>query len=120
MKYSKEYCNYLATLVEGIQFVCWEYNDNSYIFQSGDYQNGFFEYRLLEPDMTPYNASLMFTKGITNNNTPASIKAQIKEAKMDHKACIAEGLLNEEEIQESLQEIEELKDFYSNLVKYRV
>lgn len=72
-KFDKDYCRQIARANEGISFVCYEPEEDAYFFQSGDYRNGFYEYRLLEQDMTEENARFMFEKGLSNTNKSSNL-----------------------------------------------
>lgn len=65
---SKEDCKAIG-LRHGVQFVCYEPSEDAYYFQSGDYQKGFYEYRLLANNLICEKSfSLMIQNGLTDTN----------------------------------------------------
>lgn len=67
-KYSKNYGRELASKFDGISYVGYMAEEDAYYFQSGNSLDGYFEYRLLEDDMTEESAKFLFDNGLTNTN----------------------------------------------------
>ena len=65
---SKADCLKLAKS-HGVQFVCYEPIEDAYYFQSGDYQDGFYEYRVLANNLICEKSfKLMIDNGLTDTN----------------------------------------------------
>lgn len=68
---SKEDCKVIGSR-HGVQFVCYEACEDAYYFQSGDYRNGFYEYRLLANNLICEKSfALMIKHGLTDTNKAA-------------------------------------------------
>lgn len=53
----------------GVQFVCYEPIEDAYYFQSGDYQSGFYEYRILANNLICEKSfEIMIDNGLTDTN----------------------------------------------------
>lgn len=65
---SKADCLKLAKR-HGVQFVCYEPIEDAYYFQSGDYQNGFYEYRILANNLICEKSfEIMIANGLSDTN----------------------------------------------------
>lgn len=65
---SKEDCRVIG-LKHGVQFVCYEPSSDAYYFQSGTYQNGFNEYRILANNLICEKSfKFMIDNGLTDTN----------------------------------------------------
>ncbi len=121
MKYSKDYLRSIAS--NGYVFVFWNQHDNSYHFQKEQRnENGMPLYshlRMLEVDIGSGDCSFLFDNDIENTKYIATVKQDIANAWHDHKECMKEGLLSEEEVKESLQEIEDMESLLLNMLSYQ-
>ncbi len=65
---SKADCLKLAKR-HGVQFVCYEPIEDAYYFQSGDYQSGFYEYRILANNLICEKSfEIMIANGLSDTN----------------------------------------------------
>lgn len=122
MKFTKEYLNSIA--LNGYEFVCWENEDNSYYFQKKELDASnlplYSQLRMLETDITNGSCRFLFLNDMENTKTVKSVKADIAEAWREHKACIREGLFDDDsEVEESLREIEDMEALLLNMVSYQ-
>lgn len=121
MKYAKDYLQSITS--NGYVFVFWNQHDNSYHFQKEQRdEHGMplhSHLRMLEVDIEGGNCKFLFDNDMENTKYIATVKQDIANAWHDHKECIKEGLLSEDEVKESLQEIEDMESLLLNMLSYQ-